>query len=789
MIQSLWIFHHYLSFTIISLQTLLIKIKQVNCMTYFSVKGELLMDQSYHIMNIDNDYNMLMSSLHVGVSKHLLNEDFDVIWANNYFYQLTGYTKEEYNAKYHGKCKTYFKDYPDDFKLISDAVINALEKNEPGYDAICKMPRKDGSKIWIRFVGTFTQELINGVPVIYVVYTDVDELVSTRITAQQEHQKSIDILQMELMAIECIKQIYEVDNIKDCMNSLLRTLGTFFQAERAYMFEIIGNKMSNTFEWCAAGIQSQIDFCQDMDISLLTVWKEKFDFGESAIIMDVMDMKEINEDAYEVLAKQGITSLMASPINIKGQLIGYIGVDNPNVNHIVNISIMETLCYFVSISIEKTNLNERLIYNSFYDELTGVYNRNKYLQDIAILAQQQDTSLGIVYMDINGLKDINDSMGHSYGDHVLIQGAAMLKKVFSNANTYRIGGDEFVVLIQNIEEEEFYHKVNSLKNYIILNTECKGAVGYIWTKDTLDLNKKITDADEFMYQDKMQFYRNNPNSKRYRFNTDNIIELAKKSVLQKALANDRFEVYLQPKVDFERSIIGSEALIRYRDDDGFLVSPNEFIPSLEDARVIRYVDFYVFEKVCMLLEHWGHEGIPSYPVSVNFSRYTLRLPDFIDQLEQVWNKYHIDKHLIEIEIIENDENADNEFLIAIMKKIKKAGFAISIDDFGARYSNMALFINAQLDTLKIDKSLMNGIEDNQRSQMLIGSLAHICHNLDIQLIVEGVETQAQFDILSELECDGIQGYFISRPITIQQFEKDFIMKDSILLDNKMQGMY
>ena len=117
---------------------------------------------------------------------------------------------------------------------------------------------------------------------------------------------------------------------------------------------------------------------------------------------------------------------------------------------------------------------------------------------------------------------------------------------------------------------------------------------------------------------------------------------------------------------------------------------------------------------------------------------------------------------------------DNEFLIMIMERIKRQGYAISIDDFGARYSNMALFINAQLDTLKLDRSMMQDLQNNRRSQMLISSLVQICHNLNMQLIVEGVETREQFDILKQLDCDGLQGYLIDRPIPIHDFEQKYI---------------
>ena len=186
------------------------------------------------------------------------------------------------------------------------------------------------------------------------------------------------------------------------------------------------------------------------------------------------------------------------------------------------------------------------------------------------------------------------------------------------------------------------------------------------------------------------------------------------------------------------------------------------------------MDFFAFEQVCRLLSRWHAEGRRLTPLSVNFSRYTLRMADFLGELERIWGNYNVPKQYLEIEIIENDESLDNEFLIMIMERIKRQGYSISIDDFGARYSNMALFINAQLDTLKLDRSMMQDLQNNRRSQMLISSLVQICHNLQMQLIVEGVETKEQFDILKQLDCDGLQGYLIDRPIPVSMFEQKYI---------------
>ena len=733
------------------------------------------MENSFNLSTISNEYNMLMTSLHISVSKHLLNDDFQVIWANRFFYDKTGYTKEDYDQNFHGSVRLYFSNAPEEYNSIVKAVKDALTANQGGYDAVCKMPRKDGSSIWIRFIGTFTDEVIDGVPVIYVVYTDVNDLVNARTKAEEEHRKSQNILRKEIQTMECLKRMYGCMDKAEYMDDILCIIGTFLEAERAYMFDINETEMNCIFEWCREGVDPQMDYCQYMDIKLLEPWFEEFCIGKNIVIPNVDALKENNSHTFEVLYTQGIHSMVLSPIITHGQLIGFIGADNSNVEFLMNTSMLETLSYFIGISVEKSELNEKLIYNSFYDELTGSFNRNKYLQDIENLCQSVSfTSIGAVYMDINGLKDINDHMGHKFGDQILIEGVEMLKKAFPTGNIYRLGGDEFVVLINGIGQDALEDQVVNLKHYILLSNNCKGAVGYIWTDQVNDIDSKISEADELMYKDKRDFYRKNPTSNRYRFHNDSILQFSEKNKLEEEIANGNFEVYLQPKVDFHRHIIGGEALIRYHDHEGKLIMPNEFISFLENTRSIHHIDFFVFETICKLLEKWKKENLLLKPVSVNFSRYTLRIPEYIDMLNTIWERYDVDKSLLEIEIIENDENYDNEFLISIIDKIKKAGFAISIDDFGSRYSNMALFINADLDTLKVDKRLMDDIDKNERSRMLITSLVQICHNLHMRLIAEGVENECQFSMLQELGCDGVQGFLISRPLRIEQYENLFL---------------
>lgn len=589
------------------------------------------------------------------------------------------------------------------------------------------------------------------------------------------NKKLTHSLEAERFTLRCLKSMYSFDNPKDSIAYILKQIGEFFNADRAYIFEIKGPVMNNTFEWCKEGIEPQIDFCQNMETSLIDMWSSYFKEKKGAIIPDISILKDKYPQSYQALYVQGIESIVVSPLIANDKLKGYIGVDNPDLSEKDNFTILDTLTYFFSISMERMHLNEVLKHNSYYDMLTGLYNRNKFMEDTDKRSKEDGPPTGIVYVDVNGLKTLNDLFGHRYGDKVLLECANILKKAFPKASVYRIGGDEFVVLIENITEEKLFVEIEKLKNLFLMTPHCRSAIGYSWSESGSDLQREITMADEYMYKDKMHYYRAHPSSGRYRYYNDGTLKLAREDVLYKALKNGCFTIYLQPKVDFQTNhIIGAEALIRYIGEDGTIVMPDQFIPAIEDARTIYYIDFYVFNRVCALIDTWQKEGFPLVPISVNFSRYTLMLPDFVNHLNAIWNKYSISKNLVEIEIIESVESINSTSLEAIMDKIKQSGFPICIDDFGVKYSNIALFINTDLDVLKLDKSMIHDITVNKKSRLLISSLVQICHNLNIQLIVEGVESVEQFEILKALNCDGAQGFFICRPISIEAYKAFYL---------------
>lgn len=722
---------------------------------------------------LNEEYNILTSSLEVSVSKHLMDDDFTVIWANDCFYKLTGYTKEEHEEIFKNSCREYYRNDIEEFEKISKAIIDVFNNGEKKYDRICRMPCKDGKYIWIRLLAITTNEIIDGFPVLYATYSNVNELIETQNKLKTEHERLDKTLLLEETTIECIKSLYKFQNLNEKLPNILKKLIKAVNADRVYIVTQENDIFRVRYAERKIKDIKYIKKGTYLELNPSPEWRKDFANGNSIVINNAKEIKNISPGLAKIFSDYEVTRMIISPILLKGKIHSYIVVDNPAEIISQRFSIIETICRFIGIALENEKLNEVLTYNSYYDSLTGLFNRNKYLDDIQAFSVE-NRKIGILLMDINGLKSINDIYGHQHGDDILREGADILRATFYNSNIYRIGGDEYVVLATDIEAEIFNEKVKEVRQRLFLSRECKGALGYKWIPVSENIEKEITEVDKNMYNDKMEYYRHNQNIYRYRHENDNMLKLCSAKVLKEEIAKGNFEIFLQPKADFHYEIIGAEALIRYRDNEGNLIMPNNFITLFENSKVINIIDYFVFESICKLLRKWLEEGYDVKPISVNFSRYTLKNIDFVNKLNGIWKKYKVPKYLLEIEIIENDEEMSTDILHQVLQRIKAEGYALSIDDFGARYSNIALFIDNELDTLKIDRSLMKDIVFNKRVQLLISSFVHICNNLNIKLIIEGVETEEQFELLHKLNCDGIQGYLISKPIPIEEYKEKFL---------------
>ena len=230
-------------------------------------------------------------------------------------------------------------------------------------------------------------------------------------------------------------------------------------------------------------------------------------------------------------------------------------------------------------------------------------------------------------------------------------------------------------------------------------------------------------------------------------------------------------MYLQAKIELEtRSVVGAEALVRYIDDDGVIQSPDKFITILERSYQISKIDFFVFEMVCAQQKKWQSQGKIIFPISSNFSRSTFMEDSFLKRLESIVRVYNISKEFLEIEITESTCATDFRNLKNKISEIRRAGFRVSVDDFGAESSNLALLATAKFDILKIDRGFVKDIITNENAQTIVAAIVNVCQRLHIQLVAEGVENEAQLEVLENCGVKTVQGFLFSRPMPMTEYE-------------------
>lgn len=337
---------------------------------------------------------------------------------------------------------------------------------------------------------------------------NVHMVIAVDITQKQKEKDQLEnALENERIVLNCIKMMHSSVDIDISIVNTLKVMGEYLNSARTYIFELTDNNtLNNTYEWCADEVEAEKELLQGVPIEDLTRWISVFNRGSNIIIENLEDIKEINEKEYITLHSQNIHSLIAIPIMENGVFHGFFGVDNPPVERIQNINdILNILSYFFLEILQRKRLMEKLQKLSYFDTLTGALNRNAFIRDLEKplrIAKQ----LGVVFVDVNGLKDVNDNFGHMAGDELIINTFNEIKKVFKNALKYRTGGDEFIVFCRNETEQIFAEKVAELKANLRSTNGNMAAVGANWIPSTENINKSIKLAEINMYRDKEKFY-------------------------------------------------------------------------------------------------------------------------------------------------------------------------------------------------------------------------------------------------------------------------------------------
>lgn len=312
----------------------------------------------------------------------------------------------------------------------------------------------------------------------------------------------------ETILNDCLQQVFTMASAEESLENMLVYLGETFACDRAYIFEIYDSGVtSNTYEWCAEGVTPQKELLQSIPLSAIDWWLTLFAKNEVTVISDLEEIRDPYPESYAILKPQDIHSLAAGPIRAEGQIIGFLGVDNPKKEMMPLIEpLLNVIGYFIASLLRRRDLLARLNELSYHDQLTGAYNRHALAEYYGVLDMD---CAGVIYCDITGLKQVNDSLGHEAGDRMICTCYETLQEVVDNGTIYRAGGDEFVVLCPNCTEEDFQDTIFQLRRQN-RQSEYHMAMGYAWS-DTqpLVLEELIARADKLMYRDKRRYYEEN----------------------------------------------------------------------------------------------------------------------------------------------------------------------------------------------------------------------------------------------------------------------------------------
>ncbi|KGY13722.1 c-di-GMP phosphodiesterase [Vibrio tubiashii] len=416
------------------------------------------------------------------------------------------------------------------------------------------------------------------------------------------------------------------------------------------------------------------------------------------------------------------------------------------------------------------------------DSLTGLYNRFGFTKRLEQLIHKE-TPLIMLYLDIDNFKNINDSLGHHIGDKVIKEVSSRLKRLLpQHAVLGHLGGDEFGIILPEPENnrmaEMLSERIISLINqpfdlhHFSKRLACSiGSVAY--PGDGNDARILLQNADTAMYEAKDRG-RNRLIKFNDQMNKEARMRLWLEIELQKALQQNGLEVWYQPKVNArDFSINGAEALIRWKHPVEGYISPGAFIPVAERAGLIEHLGRVVMRDVFSTVKRWKLQGILPGRVAINLSPEQFGNPKLIDYMEKLLRTTELDPSCITFELTESAVMSDSEHTIQMLNAIKKLGFALSIDDFGTGYSSLSYLARFPIDELKIDRAFISDIDTLPKQITVIENIINLGKSLDLTVVAEGVETQQQATLLSNLNCNSIQGFHFYRPQPRQEVEELF----------------
>lgn len=607
---------------------------------------------------------------------------------------------------------------------------------------------------------------------------------------ERESSRAYD---MEFLSFTFTLLSYSLD-INSAINLLLERIGKKYNLSGVYIVEKNQNEkkliLTNFWEY-ETGIGNQVKSVE---------YEDEKEFGEfdqnGFCCLENCEAADNHESGYQKLCGKHVKSIIAC--NFEDTILGEGNVcfsdckqsrswSQEERNTLYECSKM--ISVFISMRKERFRDKKKITELLSKDQLTGLLNRQAFESGIKkILKGRSDgEEYGLAFCDINDFEYVNSNFGMEAGNQILCDYARNLRQRDGILLGCRIYSDCFLALYcgrsaEEIQEdiqygdELFVRQQKTLypASNLSMATGICFCISGVKEKDTTIM---IENAN--LARKRAKKHRHNRIEvyyERYRKEKEHEQQVA--GSICDAMNNEELELFLQPKFSLTtRRIIGAEALVRWRREDGTLRMPAEFIPVLEKVGYIVEMDFYIYEKVLKCMQKWKEENKLLLPISVNFSRCHIRYGDFVKRICVLAEKYNVEPGLIEIEITESSLSENNRKMIEDLSKLQENGFKVDIDDFGTGYSSLEMLLRAPVDTVKVDRSFLENIDKSEKERRYVERLAHLISAAEKEIVFEGVETEHQAKILTECGYTMAQGYLFGRPISWDEFDRTYMVRN------------
>ena len=482
------------------------------------------------------------------------------------------------------------------------------------------------------------------------------------------------------------------------------------------------------------------------------------------------------------LAAHGFCAVAAFPLQVGPRVVAVLTLASGTIDvfDADELKILNELAGDLSFALLFFDREEQLSYLAYYDAMTGLPNRRLYQDRLAQLVHGPTPLLAVVLINLDRFAQFNDAMGRNSGDALLVQIGQRLGHGLPDVfNVARIGGDTFALTITDIARGEDAAELLAREVFAVLDQpfSLDGQEVRISTRAGLALYPADgTDAETLFKHAEAALKNAKSSGERYlyyapRMNAALAARMALENALQTALEERQFALYYQPRVDLTSGrIVSAEALIRWLHPERGLVMPVDFIALAEETGLIRPIGAWVIEAVCAQQKAWREDGSAIVPVAINLSAVQCVQTELLGTIAGTMAAHGLEQEYIEFELTETAVMNNPDEAARNLRSLKALGLQLSLDDFGTGYSSLAQLKRFPFDYVKIDRSFMSGVGCNAEDEAIAGAIIAMAHSLGLKVVAEGVETQAQLDVMRKLKCEEMQGFLFSRPLPADEFD-------------------